>query len=98
MFLHVRPERRGEALASRTFEHSIDHAAAAAAAEDESVRALENLDAFEIVEIAEILDVVAHAVEKEVGCRVIATQGDLVAVPLALSDQHAGRITHGIGD
>ena len=46
---------------------AVDDPAAAAAAEDHRVGALEHLDPVDIVEVAEILNVVAHAVDEEVG-------------------------------
>jgi hypothetical protein len=46
--------------------HPIDDAPCSAAAEDQRVGAFEGLDAVDVVNIAVVLDVVAHAVDKEV--------------------------------
>ena len=73
-------------------------AAAAAAAEDHRVGALQRLHAFEVVEIAIILDVVAHAVDEEVGGRAVAADDDLVAVVLALVSGDAGHVAHDVAD
>ena len=69
--------------------HAVDDSAAAAAAEDHRVRALQRLDALEVVEVAVVLHVVAHAVQEEVGGRAVAADDDLVAVVLALVDLDA---------
>ena len=69
---------------------AIDHPAAAAAAEDHRIGALEHFDPVEIVEPAIILDVVADAVDEEIGGAVLAAQDDRVAMPLARRDAGAG--------
>ena len=65
-------------------EHAVEHAAAAAAAEDHRVRAFEKLEPLGVVKIAIDLRVVAHAVDEEVGGRALAADDDLVAVAFAL--------------
>ncbi len=82
----------------RAFEHAIDDAAAAAAAEDHRVRALEHLDPIDVVEVAEILNVVAQSVDEEVCRAVVAAQGNLVAVALAGAGRRAGYEHQQIGD
>ena len=68
---------------ARPLEYAIDDSAAAAAAEDHRVGALQNLDPIDIIEVAEILDVVAHSVDEEIGGARIAPKHDLVAVAFA---------------
>ena len=45
---------------------------------------LRSLDALGIVEVAEILRIVTHAVHKKVGRRTLATNDDLITIILAL--------------
>ena len=60
--------------------------------------AAQHLDSVEIVEVAEILDVVADAVDEEVGGGVVAAQRELVAVALAGARSRAGNEHQHIGD
>ena len=62
---------------------AVDDPAAPAAAEDHCVGALQYLDPVEIVEVAEILGVIAKTVDEEVGGGVVAAQGKLVTVGFA---------------
>ena len=84
-----RPSRRPkrcrsrDVLKRRLLEHAVDDSAAAAAAEDHRVGSFQHLDAVDIVEIAEILDVVAHAIDEEVGRARIAAQHERVAIAFA---------------
>ena len=55
-----------------TLLHAVDDAAGAAAAEDHGVGSLERFDAIQVVQVAVVLDVVAHAVDEEVGRRAVA--------------------------
>ena len=77
---------------------AVDDAAAAAAAEDHRIGPAQHLDPVGIVEVAEILGVVADAVDEEVGGRVVAAQRDLVAVALAGAGHRAGDIGQDVGD
>ena len=78
--------------AVRLLGHAIDDAAAAAAPEYERARALEDLDRLNVVEIAIIFRVVAHAVGVEIRGRRLSANCDLVALPLALRHRHARHI------
>ena len=77
---------------------AVDDPAAAAAAEDHRVGAFEYLDPVEIVEVAEILGVVAQAVDEEIGGGVVAAQGQLVAIGLAGAGRRAGNEHQEVGD
>jgi hypothetical protein len=79
------------------FGDAVDDAAAAAAPEDHRIGAFEDLDALGVVEIAIVLDVVAHAVDEEVRGRGIAAQRRRIAVAFALAHGHAGHVAHDIG-
>ena len=57
-----------------------------------------HFDPLDIVEAAEILDVVAQAIDEKVGGGVIAANGDLVAVAFALPCRQTGSQAHEIGD
>ena len=77
--------------------NAVDDAAAAAASEDHGVRPFENLDAVDVVEVAEVLDVIAHAIGEEVGRGVLAANGDLVAVSFTLARRHARDVAQHVG-
>ena len=68
----------------RFLRYTIQDSAAAAAPEDHRIRPLESFDPLEVVEVAEILRIVAHAVYEEIGCGIVAADGDLVAIPFSL--------------
>ena len=92
---------RGEfaiGLEARPFRDPVDNAAAAAAAEYHRIGAAEYLDPVGIVEVAEILDVVAQAVDKEISGGVVAAQRDLVAISLAGAGHRAGDVGEQVGD
>ena len=83
-------------LPVRLARHAVHDAARPAAAEDHRVRALQDLDAVEVVQVAVILDVVAHAVEEEVAGRAVAAQDDRVAVALALRHARARHVARDV--
>src|SRR5262249_6843280 len=65
----VRPSQRGNLVyrrEARLFGHTVDNASATAAAEDQSIGSLQRFNPLEVVEVAIILDVVAHAIEEEI--------------------------------
>src|SRR5205085_302536 len=78
--------------------NAIHQATAAAATESERIGCLEDLDAIDVVQIAEVLHVVARAIDKEVGARAVAANNDLIAVAFALVDGDARDIADSIGD
>src|SRR5688572_11056154 len=55
-------------------DHPVDDATAPAAAEDHRVGTLQDLDPVDVVEVAEILDVVAYPVDEEVSGGVVAAK------------------------
>ena len=71
---------------------AVDHAAGTAAAKDHGVRAFQRLDALDVVEVADVLHVVAHAVDEQVRGRAVAAQDGCVAIALALRNADAGDI------
>ena len=71
---------------------AVDDAAAAAATEDQRVRALEHLDPADIVERAVILCVVAQTVDVEIRRGFLAADEDFVAVPFARFEADARRV------
>ena len=77
---------------------AVDHATAAATAEHHGVRAFEGLHAIEVIEIAVILHVVAHAVHKEIGGGAVAADHQLIAVVLALDRGDSGHVAHDVAD
>src|SRR5262249_58821520 len=59
---------------------------------------LQHLHALRVVEIAKILDVVAEAVDVEVGARIHAADDELVAVAFALVDVDARNVARDVGE
>jgi hypothetical protein len=76
---------------------AVDDSPAAPAAEGHRVRTLEGLHALEVVEVAVVLDVVAHPVEEEIGGRVVAADDDLVPVVFSLVGPDARQVAHDVG-
>src|SRR3546814_14109249 len=66
--------------------HAINHAADSATAKDHRVRTFEHLHPLDIVEIAELLGVVADAVDEEIGRRAVAPEDRRVAIAFALRE------------
>src|SRR5262245_63186619 len=83
---------------ARLLGDPVDDAAAAATAEDHGVRALQHLDPLNIVEVAEILDVIAQSVDEEIGGAAVAAQNDLVAVALAGASRSSRHEVEHVGD
>ena len=81
----------------RALGHAVHHATCAAAAEDHAAGALQDFNAFQVVQVAENLRVVTHAVDKKIGGGAVAAQNDLVAVAFALVRQHARNVTEYVG-
>src|SRR5205823_4513458 len=79
-------------------EHAVDDAAAATAPENHRVRAFEHLDALDVVEVAEILDVVADSVDEKVRARALPADDDLVAIELALMRNDTGNVADGLAE
>src|SRR5262249_46046024 len=79
-------------LPVRLLERAVDEPAAGGTAEGDRARPLQHLHALRVVEIAKILDVVAEAVDVEVGARIDAADDELVAVAFALVDVDAGNV------
>ena len=77
---------------------AVDQSAGTAAAEDHRVGTLHHLDAIDVVEVTEILDVVAHAIDEEVRRGTVAAQHRRVAIALALCDADARDIARHLPD
>src|SRR5690606_18071912 len=82
----------------RALGHTIDDSAAAAAPEDHRIGAFYDLDPADVVEVAEILDVVADTIAEQVGGGVVAAQCELVAVSLASAGHRSRNKGQNIGD
>src|SRR3954466_11111206 len=68
---------------ARPLEHAVENSAASAAPEDHRIPTLEDLAAVDVVEVAEILDVVAHAIDEEVRRAAVTAQDNRVAIAFA---------------
>ena len=79
-------------------QRTVEKAAARATAEGQRARPLQNLDALGVVEIAEILNVVAKAVDEEVGAGIDAADHQLVAVAFALMHGDARNVAGDVGE
>src|SRR6516165_2120326 len=79
-------------------ERAVDEPAAGGAAEGDRARSLQHFDALRVVEIAKILDVVAEAVDVEVGARIHAADDELVAVAFALVDVDPRHVARDVGE
>lgn len=86
-----------DALAIGFLQGPVDEAAAGAAAEHQRTRALQHLDALRVIEIAEILHVVAKAVDVEIGAGIDAADHQLVAIAFALMHRDPGHIACHVG-
>ena len=74
--------------------HPVERPAPYAAAEDQGVRPLQRFHALDVVQVAEVLHVVPHAIDEEAGRGVVAPDGGLVAVAFALGHRHPGHVAH----
>ena len=72
---------------------TVDDATAAAAPEDHGVWPLQCFDTIEVVQVAVVLDIVAHTIEKEVRGRIVASDDHLIAIVLALMGRDAWHVT-----
>jgi len=57
-----------------------------------------DLDPLDIVERAEILHVIAYAIDEEIGGGILSPDGDLIAIAFALADRRARCIAENIAD
>ena len=79
-------------------ERAVEKAAAGAAAEGQRARSFQHLDALGVVEIAEILNVVAEAVDEEIRAGVDAADHEFVAIAFALVDGDARHVAGDVGE
>jgi len=80
------------------FGDAVDDAAHAAAAENHGIGAFEDLEPFDIVEIAVGLDVVADAIDEEIAGRRITAEHQRLTIALALRRENTGDIADGIAN
>ena len=76
----------------------VDQAAGTAAAKNHGIGALQDLDPVDVVEVAVVLHVVAHAIDEEVGGRAVAAEHGRIAVAFALRDADAGHVAGHVAD
>ena len=69
------------------FADPVNRPAAAAAAEQQRVRALEHLDPLDVEQRAIILRIIAHPIEEEIGGAGLPAQDNLIAVAFALAQR-----------
>src|SRR6201981_2998031 len=79
-------------------ERAVDEPAAGGAPEGDRARSLQHFDALRVVEMWKILDVVAEAVDVEVGARIHAADDELVAVAFALVHGDARNVARDVGE
>ena len=96
--VHARGGLAKLAICDRGLGHPVDDPAAAAAAKDHRIGPLVDLDPLDIVERSEILDVIADAIDEEIGGAILPPYRDLIAVAFTLPDGCAGRVPENIPD
>src|SRR5262249_8325157 len=79
-------------------QRAVEQAPARGASKRNRARSLQDLDALGIVEIAEVLHVVAEPVDVEVRARIHAADDKLVAVAFALVDVDARHVARDVGE
>ena len=92
------PPARRCAAEDGCFLHPVYDPASAASPEDQGIGALQHFNPFQIVQAPEILAVVPDSVEEKVGRGILSSQGDLVAIALALADRGAGHIAQHVAE
>ena len=75
---------------------AVDEAAGGATAVQDGGRALDDIDAFDVGEVAEVQGVVAEAVDVLVGNGREAADGDLVTLAVTVGEGHAGHVLQGV--
>ena len=75
---------------------AVDEAAGGAAAVQDGGRALDDIDALDVGEVAEVQGVVAEAVDVLVGNGREAADGDLVTLAVTVREGHAGHVLQGV--
>jgi hypothetical protein len=81
----------------RLLRGTVDQPAGRATAEDHRVGSLEHLDAVDVVKVAVVLDVIAHAVDVEVARGADAAEDGRLPVALALGEAHARHVSRRLG-
>ena len=81
----------------RFLHDAVDDAPAAAAAEDHRVGTLQRLHALDVVEIAEVLRVIAHAIGEEIRRRALAADRRRIAVSFTLAHRNSGHVPDDVG-
>jgi hypothetical protein len=74
-------------------ERTVDETAAGASAKGQRTRSFQEFHALGVVEVAEILDVVAEPVDEEIGAGIDAADDEFVPIALALMDRDAWNVT-----
>ena len=77
--------------------HAVQQPTGAAAAEDHRVRTLERFDALDVVGVAVVLHIIAHAVDEEIRGRTVAAEHQPVAIAFALGNTDARHVAHRVG-
>jgi hypothetical protein len=80
------------------FKGTVEETTTRGATECDRARSLQDFDALRVVEIAKILDVVAEAVDEEVGARIDAADDELVAVAFALVHGDTRNVAGDVGE
>ena len=78
---------------SSLFGYSIDHAPGATPAKNHSVGPFQYFDSLYVIEVTEILNVIAHAISEKISCRAIAAKDKCIAISFALRYTHARHVT-----
>jgi len=89
---------KGSAARAGLFGRAIQNSAWSAAAEHHAGGALQDFEPVDVVEVAVVLDVVAHAIDKVVPGGAVPAQHDGIAVAFALGDADARQVAGSFAD
>src|SRR3982751_6551850 len=74
-----------------------DHTSTTTAAEDHGVGTFQGFDTLDVVQITEVLGIVADTIDEEISSRRITSDRGLIPISFALSHRHAGNVACNIG-
>ena len=77
--------------------HPVDEATGAAASEDHRVRALQRFSALDVVNVADVLHVIANAIHEEIRSGAVAPEHRRIAVAFALGNADARHVAGQFG-
>src|SRR5262249_45318001 len=80
------------------FTDAIDHATTTATSKEHRVRTFQRFHTLDVIEVAIVLHVVAHSIQKEIRTRAITANDNLIAIVLALVRRDTRNISNNVRD